>query len=178
MAYQNIISTNDPSSDSKWMLQYHMGKMIDAEGSKDWWRFWVEFKFVLERMLAYMEPETRRKIDEDRRELEKYVYAIQKQTGLDQKAKDNEIEKLRLNFIESHRAYTGLYLAKTGLIQVEEVGELNFEKHDFKLLSRIIRAGAEPAEIERTADNYLEQKKEAEANGDTTTTEQSGDTTK
>lgn len=151
----------DPSSNSNWMLDHHIMLMTRAEAEKDWWKFWVYAKFVLKRILPYMDVEARQALEADWQELDRLEREIE--TGDDPEAtKSRKIEKLRLGFIKAHESYISMNLPRTGLITVSEDATIDFSKKDFEVLKRAVRADTH--DVARTVDE-AQQRAEAKKDG-------------
>lgn len=120
------------------MLDHHIMLMVGAEAAKEWGKHWTYFKFVFDRLLPYMDPKLRKALEADRAELKRLEREIEASCS-PEPTKKNQIEKLRLNFIEQHEAYIYLSLPRTGIIQLQEDGVIDFTKHDFAELSKIVR---------------------------------------
>ena len=136
--------TADPSSNSNWMLDHHILLMVGAEAdatSNANGKHWTYFKFVFNRLLPYMDPKLRKALELDREEEKRLEFEIEG-SKFPSPTKNNLREKLRLNFIEQHEAYIYLNLPRTGIIQLQEDGVIDFTKHDFEEMSKIVRHGS------------------------------------
>lgn len=134
----------DPSSNSNWMLDHHIMLMVGAEANDQPEKRWTYFKFVFDRILPYMDPKLRKALEAEQRERVRLEFEIRNSTSKDGKptpepTKKGMVEKLRLNFIETHEAYIYLNLPRTGIIQLQEDGVVDFTKHDFEEFSKIVR---------------------------------------
>lgn len=133
--------------------------MARAEADKDWWKFWVYFKFVIKRLLPYMDIDARVALEADWQELTRLEREIE--TGKDpEPTQARNIEKLRLSFIKNHESYISLSLPRTGLITVTEDSLVDFNKHDFDIFKRAIRSGSEISKSIEEAQKKEEVKKD------------------
>jgi hypothetical protein len=134
------VFTSDPSSNPNWMLDHHIMLMVTAEADKDWWRYWVYFKFIMDRLTPYMEVDVRKNLERERAlEMDK-EYEIGK-TAEAQVAKDKLLEQLRNVYIEKHKGYITQNLPRAGIIQLEEEGAIDEDEKDYELLRTLMRAG-------------------------------------
>ena len=150
------VFTSDPSSNPNWMLDHHIMLMVTAEADKDWWRYWVYFKFVMDRLTPYMEVDVRKNLETERAAEMKREYEIESITTESAIAKENLLEKLRKAYIETHKGYITMNLPRAGIIQLEEEGAIDEDEKDYELLRTMMRAGhvsaAKPAHDRRLAE--------------------------
>jgi hypothetical protein len=120
------------------MLDYHIKLMVEAEANHDLGKYWVYFKFVIRRLLPYMDPEARQLLEAEWQEFARLERELE-QAQMNDKTRTDQIQKLRMNFIEQHQAYISLNLPRTGLITVSEDSIMDFGKRDFDVLKATIK---------------------------------------
>lgn len=124
------------------MLDHHIMLMVQAKANRDNWKYWVYFEFVLNRLLPYVEPSSRQILESDLQTFKALEREINDDLKMPEPTKEKRIEKLRLNFIDTHTLYIALNLPKTGIISVVEDTYVDFQKQDYETLKRAIRAGS------------------------------------
>jgi hypothetical protein len=128
---------SDPSSRPEWMLDHHIMLMVKAEADHDTYRQWVFYKFVVKRMLPYMDTDTQKALDTDWSSLAAREFEIKSSKSSDE-SKKFAIEDLHANFMEAHDAYIYLAMARAGQLELSENATLDFDKLDIKVVEKIV----------------------------------------
>lgn len=130
---------NDPSSNTKWLLNNRIMRMNDAEASEDWYKFYVYFKFCLHRLALRLPPDVRQGIENDWQTFQTLIRCIEKDAKLADASKKKKIIDLQRNFAESHMHYIFQALPKAGLDALSEEASLDCGKHEFEEIKLAIR---------------------------------------
>ncbi len=156
---------NETTFSEKIVIMKNLDKMVNAEASKNFYSHFVYFKAVFYWLMPHMEIDDRKVCEADWRRLvsgELYIKRSEKNDA----SKSKEIEDLRRNFIESHQYYLYSTLPRASITQINEEGDLDYNKKDFDILRSVIRSGSQY--MERLAANKaqrdLENSKKLENN--------------
>lgn len=120
------------------LMNQRFSRMVAAEEEQDWWKYFVNFKFICYRLMPHMHPTVREGIAKDFELLYKTLDGIEtnEQNDLSKKTKANEI---RRNFVDTHQAYLFDTLPNAGLANIKADGDVDWNILDFKTFRRIIR---------------------------------------
>lgn len=129
----------------EFLINQRFSKMVDAEEQKDWWKYFVNFKFIYLRLSPHMLPERRREIAGDFEMLEVAIMEIEK-TNENEESKKRKVSLIRRDFVDKHVAFLFDSLPDAGLASIQSDAEVDFTVADFKALKTITRmSGGLPA---------------------------------
>jgi hypothetical protein len=152
----------------EYLINFRINKMIDAKEQKDWWKYFVNFEFLYQRLLPYMETEDRMCHECEWRYLAYLEKKIRNDTTINDTTRETKILELKREFAEGHMAYLYLLFPKAGLATIKESGEIDFTKMRWDALRSFIQdGGGTPSGLEYALDRQkrMDEKDEQRLNG-------------
>ena len=137
--FSSSLHGEDPSRDSKWLLNNTFMKLRDAEAMENWPAYFVYFKHILLLLINKMDVKTREIVDQEMTILIDTEQAIKDNPQLADESKRKQIIELRRSFVDAHLYYIFRLRPRAGLDQAEEEGELDFEQLDMDALKHVVR---------------------------------------
>jgi hypothetical protein len=126
--------------------------MVTFKEDKDWWRYFVNFEAVYNRLLPHMDPDERMEQECEWRLLYYNLKKVEDDTGLNKSAKEEKKNEMYRDFTMAHLGFLFLVFPKAGLSITTDDGEIDFNKLSFDSLKQIVRSGAgTPVSVERAA---------------------------
>lgn len=124
----------------EFLINYRINRMLDAEEKEDWWKYFVNFKFLFQRLLIFMEDRDRMNAECEWRLLFYNIKLLRKDTTLNDTTRREKTLKLQKEFADSHMAGVYLLFPKAGLAKIKEDGEIDFSKMSWEALSMFVRS--------------------------------------
>jgi len=126
----------------EFLINYRISRMLDAEEKRDWWRYFVNFKFIFLRLLMYVEPNERMISECEWRMLEYNISRIREDAALNDQAKKDKVLNLQRDFANAHMAQVYLLFPKANLAVIKEDGEIDFDLMRWEAMKGFLTAGA------------------------------------
>lgn len=120
------------------LMNQRFSRMVNAEEDQDWWRYWVNFKFIYFRLMPHMHPDTRELIDGDYRLMLEAIEKIRKEEKNDN-SKKMKILHIQKDFVDTHQAYLFDTLPNAGLANIKADGDIDYDTTSFENIKRITR---------------------------------------
>jgi hypothetical protein len=152
----------------EFFINYRLNRMVTFKEDKDWWRYFVNFEAVYNRLLPHMDPDERMEQECEWRLLYYNLKKVEDDTGLNKSAKEEKKNEMYRDFTMAHLGFLFLVFPKAGLSITTDDGEIDFNKISFDTLKQIVRSGAgTPVSVERAiaAETKRDDKIAAELNG-------------
>ena len=125
----------------EFFINYRLNRMVTFEEDKDWWRYFVNFKAVYNRLLPHMDPEERMEQECEWRLLYFNLKKIEDNTELNKSAREEKKLEMYRDFTMAHLGFLFLVFPKAGLSITTDDGEIDFNKVSFETLKQIVRTG-------------------------------------
>jgi hypothetical protein len=127
--------------DFEWLINNTLAKMRDAEAFRDWYKYFVYFKFVYYRLLCYIPPDERQAHESDWKKFYAARDKIEKE-NTNETAKNKELDLLMKNFVETHDAVLFLTFPRAKLAFVKEDSVIDLDKTDLRTIQNVVRASS------------------------------------
>jgi hypothetical protein len=114
-------------------------KMRDAEALNDDYTFFVFCENSLQLLIPFMPLQTRAALNDDMKAMRLELKRIKtNETTKEESRKRQELD-IRRDFADSHKHLVFIYLSRSGIVVVQDEGMIDFQKHDFDQVSKIVQ---------------------------------------
>ena len=112
--------------------------MVTAEEDQDWWKYFVNFKFICFRLMPHMHPVVREGIAKDFKKMVDAIGVIRKNESNDM-SKKAKVLTIQKDFVDTHQAYLFDTLPNAGLANIKADGDVDYDKLSFEQMKSVVR---------------------------------------
>ena len=120
------------------LINQRFARMVTAEEEQDWWKYFVNFKFICFRLMPHMHPVIREGIAKDFETMMQTIDAIRLKETNDM-SRDRKILHIQKDFVDTHQAYLFDTLPNAGLANIKADGDVDYNKIEFSNMKLIVR---------------------------------------
>lgn len=124
--------------DFEWLINNRLMAMNEAEANRDWYRYFVYFRFVFYRILPFIRRKERRLLETDWQTFHKAKQKIELNENAEGTRK-KQVEELMRNFVETHQASVFYAFGRAKLISIKEEGIIDWTTIDLDTVQKIVR---------------------------------------
>jgi len=120
------------------LINQRFSRMVTAEEEQDWWKYFVNFKFICFRLMPHMHPLVREGISKD---FQLMIDAIQniRKTEQNDASKKSKVLHIQKDFVDTHQAYLFDTLPNAGLANIKADGDVDYDKISFEQMKNVVR---------------------------------------
>jgi len=143
MGWNKQGGVNSETAPESWynfeqLINQRFARMVTAEEEKDWWKYFVNFKFICFRLMPHMHPVVREGIAKDFSTMVDAINQIRK-TEANDLSKQTKVLTIQKDFVDTHQAYLFDTLPNAGLANIKADGDVDYDKLSFEQMKGVVR---------------------------------------
>jgi len=125
--------------DFEWLINNRLMAMNEAEARKDWYRYFVYFRFVFFRILPFIRRKERKALESDWKKFHIAKQAIELDSEYAEGTRKKEVEELMRNFVEAHQASVFYAFGRAKLVSIKEEGLIDWTTIDLETVQKLVK---------------------------------------